>query len=123
MITRSLRSGYRGRLQRWGSSPFLLLLILFGAKQWSEERHEISRGGKQRGELKGEQEFTRGKKMKVRAIAHSESVPGDLGEGRLQEREGLPGCQGLGAGRGHTPQTLTFLDGVHDGPAQGQGDA
>lgn len=115
--------GIEGDPRGWGAAPFLLLLILFGAKQWSEERHEISRGEKQRVELKGEQEFTRGEKMKVRVIAHSDSVPGDLGEGRLQEREGLPGCRRLAAGRGHTPQPLTFLDGVHDGPAQGQGDA
>lgn len=31
----------------WGAAPFLLLLILFGAKQWSEERHAIRRGEKQ----------------------------------------------------------------------------
>lgn len=46
--------GREGDSRGWGVVPFLLLLILFGAKQWSEEMHEISRGEKHRAELKGE---------------------------------------------------------------------
>lgn len=38
--------------------------------------------------------------MKVREIAHSEGAPGDLGEGRLQKREGILGWRGQGGGRG-----------------------
>lgn len=83
----------------WRTASFLLLLIMFGAEQWSEETQEIRRSEKEP-ELKGQREFTRGKKMKVRVSIPGERAPGHWGKGDC--RRGRAFLGGEGTGRGHT---------------------